>query len=306
MRWFIIICAMCVIAGCSRNPATPNANEQKVPAAASVDAKSEAKTSDGPSATTTPSEQVDPRALLQAALRKTRAFAAFTVDCHITRHRDLGGVSEQLDLKSKISYRAPNLLRVVSTTPAFQINGEATPGDGRLAVTDIYCDGETVWYVMPTLRQFIKRPAPATIEELLTTPPQISMFNYPGMVMLPVFVGQSPDAELVPAETSIAYEGRRALNDDACDVLRVQVNEQIDQLIWIDAEKAHIRQVEMSYARAQKEGVEPNMPRFVRRFSNWRQEAPTDRKDYQYSPGPEIKEVEDFVLEQGGMSAVEP
>lgn len=235
--------------------------------------------------------QRDPQAvkILKEACDLLRKQRAFSTVCTVRRIEGDEKSGRILDLRGELTFARPNWLKVVSDRPRWRLDGKPLEGDHGLAVSDAFCDGRKIDYVMPTLETYVRHPAPQKVSEVFEQGAFPDYFNFPGIMVFPVFLTDDPYEIMAGGQWAIDYLGRDKLDGTDCHVIRQRTSGVVDLNIWIDAETHLFRQFATDTSRAVAEHMQVVAPAFITRFTEWKLDPPLRQADFEYTPPPHFK-----------------
>ena len=248
-----------------------------------------------------PKRESDPKAiaLLKTACAHIRGAKSFTTACHLTRLMGTRDKGDVLELRAKMTYRAPRELRVVCEPPKFFQAGKPIENPG-LSVTDIYCNGKKVDFVMPDQNKYVRADAPESVMKIFETGLMPPGGNFPGMTAFPAFVYDDPYKLMTAGGRITVYEGTETLDGAKCHVLRqmpADPENWIHLKVWIEVDRPVFRQFMTDFSFAEIKGMQVMEPEIRIHFGDWKINAEVADADFAYEPPAAFQKVDTFMID---------
>ena len=181
---------------------------------------------------------------------------AFTVDGIV--QKPMGGQLLNFLYSSKVTLKRPNYLKII------------TQSDSK--PTEFYYDGRNMTILSPKDKSYASSPAPAIIEELIPFAEEKAGLH----ALYSDLFTDAPHVYLTKNLTSAFIVGKSTINSISCDHLALK-EEGLEWEIWIaTGEKPLPLMMIVTYTNI------PDKPTFIFHFSNWKLNAPIDKKAFAF------------------------
>lgn len=238
--------------------------------------------------------------VLREACEFIRRQKEFTTTCLLKRVE--GGEQEGrvLELRGRLAFRRPRELKVVSDRPRWRTGGKPLEGDNGLSVSDIFCDGRKIDFVMPTLEKYVRQEPPENVSHVFENGTYPERTNFAGITVFPVFLTDDPLQVMMHGPWTLEYVGREKLHGIECHVLRQKTAGVVDWRIWIGADQPLFHQFATDLSRAEAEKMQVVVAAFEIRFTDWNLSPNLPDADFAYTPPAAFKSVESFAAPASG------
>lgn len=227
-----------------------------------------------------------------------RGLKGLKLELDVQLHMQSEGMKQEIASSWSVAVQRPNKLAILHKSGQNQFT--------------FVCDGDKIYVFIPAIKQYLEKPAPLNLDQLLTASSEPAMLLQQGVPFFASLIAPDPRSRLLEDVARVTYAGTEMWQGAECHKLHGE-QKQFDWELWIETGKQPlVRKVIMDMGKSARNMAE-HMPQM--KDAQWQIEIQFNQIEanplltdeaFQFAPPANARKVDSFRPQANAAEAPHP